>query len=263
MAAIDLFYAYSRNVLELSSYVWDRALEIAIQPSINKDMLIILLPLIATMFVMQLYFSRYRREELGWGSAFGNSAVLLFVGISLLAYLLNNSLFYFTNKTDMSMAKTLVVSVVIIESISLTITNFFHSTSKRLAYRLSSVFFLNFIAIISVILVYSNVSFDYITLISSILIFFILSLSFEIIKMVIPEHLFGEFKEIKESMKEEEVQLKEVEVEKKEAEKDEMKKKKDELIRERKKIREERERKNNQLFLIALITLGIEGLVRK
>src|SRR3989344_5233011 len=102
MASLELFYTYMREILELSGSAFDRALELAMQPSIHKDMLILLLPLLATLFVMQIYFSRYKREELGWNSAFGNSIVLLFVGISLIAYLLKNDMLYFTNKSTFS-----------------------------------------------------------------------------------------------------------------------------------------------------------------
>lgn len=245
MASFEWFYEVSRHILEFSGSVWDRALDIIAQPSAHKDMLIVLLPLLATLLVMQIYFSRYRKEELGWGSALGNSIVLIFVGTSLITYLIRNSLFYFTAKTPVSLIKTIIVFVVMLEGVTLAITNFFHATSKKIAYLLSSVLFLNFIAIISVIIVYSDVPLDFITLLSSILIFFILCLFFKIIQMLIPEHFFGEFNEIKESMKKAAIQLKEVKVETKEVEKDHIDKTKEEIKKEREKIRKERERIRN------------------
>ncbi len=237
MSGSEWFYEFSRRIFELSSSVWGRSFEIIIQPSIYKEMLWILLPLLATLFVMQIYFSRYKREELGWNSALGNSIVLLFVGAGLVVYIIKNNLFYFFNRTGISFIKTSIVLLVVLESILLVVTNFLHSTPKIVAYRLSSVLFLNFIAIISVILVYSNVPLDYITLVSSVLIFFVLCLFFEVLHILIPEHLFGEFNEIKESMREVEARLKEVEIEKKEAEEDRIHRRKKELDKEKEKIK--------------------------
>ncbi len=237
MSGFEWFYEFSRRIFELSSSVWGRSLEIIIQPSAYKEMLWILLPLLATLFVMQIYFSRYKREELGWNSALGNSIVLLFVGAGLVAHIIRNNLFYFFNKTGISFIKTSIVLLVVLESILLILTNFFHVTPKTVAYRLSSVLSLNFIAAISIILVYSNVPLDYITLVSSILIFFVLYIFFVVLHILIPEHIFGEFNEIKESIREVKSQLKEVEVEKKEAEEDRIQRKKKELDKEKDKIK--------------------------
>lgn len=62
---------------------WERFLELVMAPASEPDMLWFAIPLVIATFMITLYFGRYRREELGWNSAFGNTMVFLFVSIDL------------------------------------------------------------------------------------------------------------------------------------------------------------------------------------
>ena len=63
-----LEWFYGMSLLSLSAVV-ERCIEFLTAPFVYTDMLWIILPLILTLLVMELYFGVYSSEELGWSSA--------------------------------------------------------------------------------------------------------------------------------------------------------------------------------------------------
>jgi len=120
------------------------------------DMLWILIPLLFTLFLMELYFGRYKFEELGWNTAFSNTLVLIFVSLDLLRYLYNNGELIFG-------LKTILVGSVIFLGVILTFFNFFHILPKELGFTISSKFPMNFLALCSLLIIYSRVPLDFAT----------------------------------------------------------------------------------------------------
>ncbi len=145
--------------------LWQRILEIIYAPWGTKEMLFILVPLIVVLFVIELYFGRYKYEKLGWNTAVGNSLALLFVSMNLLDYLYSNGLFFTEHP------KMILAFVVCIESLFLLFVNFFHIFPREAAFGISSPLILNYIGAASIIMVYSNIPFDYLTLIAFIVLF--------------------------------------------------------------------------------------------
>ena len=171
--------------------ILERAVEILNQPILNKDMLWILLPLLTALFLMELYFGRYK-EELGCNSAVSNSVVLFFVGINLCSFLYaKNMLLGFTTVApelvDMAIKKTFIAFIIILESISLIALNFFHVVSKRFAFGLSSALIMNYVGLISIILVYSNIALDLITFPAILFLFIIMVLFFWVLQFFVPK----------------------------------------------------------------------------
>ncbi|MCL6500519.1 MAG: hypothetical protein K6T16_00600 [Candidatus Pacearchaeota archaeon] len=170
----------------------DRSAEIMRQPAINSEMLWILLPLLITLFLMELYFGRYTKAELGWNSAVGNSLVLFFVGMNLSSYLYSkNMLVGFTDVPvtllDVASQKTFIAFVIVIESVFLVVLNFFRLVSKRFAFGISSELILNYIGVISIIAVYSDLPLDLLSLSAVIFIFIVLVLFFWVLRAIEPK----------------------------------------------------------------------------
>lgn len=148
--------------------VWERALEILKQPAINKEMLWILLPLIAALFLIEFYFARYKKEELGWNTAVSNALVLLFVGLNLCSFLYSskagqNMLVGFGPEVELvvlsvALKKSAIAYFIILESVFLLILNFFHLANKCFAFGISSGMILNFMGVMAIIFVYTPVS---------------------------------------------------------------------------------------------------------
>ncbi|MGB9707867.1 MAG: hypothetical protein ACPLXC_00870 [Candidatus Pacearchaeota archaeon] len=173
------------------SIIFERAVEILKQPALNKDMLWILLPSIVTLFLMELYFGRYKEEELGWNSAVSNALVLFFVGMNLASWLYSHQLligFFSVEETIFmnALIKTLIAIFVLVESALLLFLNFFHLVKKKFAFGISSTLIINFIGVISIILVYSEVPLDALTFPAVLMTFIALVIFFRFIKLLEP-----------------------------------------------------------------------------
>ena len=176
---MDLVTLQSQAII-FSKEVIFRFVEIVKSPLDSTNMLWILMPLILVLLLMELYFSRYKSEELGWNTAFGNSLVLIFVSIDLLRYMYNIGQFGFNPRM------AIVVSIVFVGML-FTLLDFFHLLPKSLAFVISSRLPINFLALIGVILVYTNIPIDYITFFAFVLFLFIIGGFLRLIQLVIPE----------------------------------------------------------------------------
>ena len=199
-------------------FIGERALEIAKQPLINTEMLWILLPLLTALLLMELYFGRYKKEELGWNSAVSNSIILFFVGMNLCSFLYSkNMLIGLTvvpsDLVSIAAEKTFIALILILESISLIVLNFFHLVSRKFAFGISSALIMNFIGVISVVLVYSNIHLDMITIPAILLLFIIMVAFFSFLKIIEPKGEESEEEAEEKELEELEEELEEVEEE--------------------------------------------------
>lgn len=188
MVAYELLLEQFKLALIL---IFERALEILKQPMVNKEMLWILLPLLVTLFLIELYFSSHE-EELGWNSALANSLVLFFVGLDLTSYLYNKKMFVgiFAIEPalfEAAIKRTFLAILILVESVLLIVLNFFHLVDKRFAFGISSGLILNFIGVICIILIYSNIKMDIVTLPAVLFIFISLLLFFALLKVIVPK----------------------------------------------------------------------------
>jgi len=82
----------------------------------------------------------------------------LFVSLDLGRHLYENGLLFFDK------IKTVIVIAVLIEAILLAFLDFFHLFPERFAFKMSSHLPINFIAISAIILVYTNIRVDFVTM---------------------------------------------------------------------------------------------------
>ncbi len=80
---LSMQFTWNISLTYLSTEFFPRCLHIITSPVRNPDMLWMLVPLLATLIFMEFYFGRYKDEELGWNTAYGNALVLAFVSIDL------------------------------------------------------------------------------------------------------------------------------------------------------------------------------------
>ena len=64
--------------------VWPRIIEIVTTPIHHKQALWLIVPLLISTLLMQLYFGRNKDEELGWNTAYANSIALIYISMNLL-----------------------------------------------------------------------------------------------------------------------------------------------------------------------------------
>lgn len=164
---------------ELLINSYERATFILSQPLHNENLLWILVPLFLTLILMELYFGRYKKEELGWNTAFGNSLILIFVSANLINHLINNNLWADPVKTG-------VIITLLILGFTLTLLDYFHALPEKLAFTVSSKFPISFIAFLAILFVYIDIPLDIITLIALGLIFIVAYIIISIVHFLTP-----------------------------------------------------------------------------
>ncbi|MBU2638104.1 MAG: hypothetical protein KJ955_03970 [Nanoarchaeota archaeon] len=122
----------------------------------HPEMLWLITPVVISMVLISYYFGKYKKEELGWNTAFGNSIVMLFACVDLFRHLHGRELLGFNTYT-------MLVAVVMGEGVLLMLLNFLHALPKSFAFALSSGMTVNSILIFLVVIVYGQVQLDYIT----------------------------------------------------------------------------------------------------
>ena len=166
----------------------ERFIEIIKSPANNPDMLWLLLPLIAALILLEFYFGRYKEEELGWNTAFGNSLALIFIAILLAKHLYDHQILY-------DLSKISVVSSVLMMGVLLAILDFYHLLPEEIAFKISAKLPVDFLAFIAIVLVYTSIKLDWITaaaffavlVVLVILIWLVHTLSPKVREFILPE----------------------------------------------------------------------------
>lgn len=171
----------------------------------SKEVLWIVLPLLIATISMVIYFQRYKDEWPGWNTLVANSLVLFFVGMILIRYIyeidgvgaVNFITFY---------GKFILSIVVILLGIIMASLNFKHYLPKKLAVWISSPLTLNLTAYILLLIVYSNIKYDFNSIIALLIWFLFLISIFHLIKNVF-KRIFLHLKGLKEREPIEDIKL--------------------------------------------------------
>ncbi len=132
---------------------FNRFFELVYAPIHYPKMVWILFPLVVTVFLMELYFGRYPREEKGYHYALENTVYLLFVAVDLIRYLI-------VEQTVITSVKAFIIISIIVYALILGLFDFFHKIPRKLAYKTSSKSMIGFTAYIGIIIVYSDILLD-------------------------------------------------------------------------------------------------------
>ena len=165
--------------------IQQRISELVFAPMEFPEMLWIVTPLIATTLLMTLYFGKYKREELGWNTAVGNSLVLLFVAIDLYRYVFNTLgdgtfMVFIENPVP-----TLVCTVVLLEGLALMLLNFFHALPKKVTFFISAPLSVNLVAYVAMAIIYSGIPADDVTVAAALSAFAILYIFMMMLKLFV------------------------------------------------------------------------------
>lgn len=161
--------------------VYERFIEFLAAPLIHPDMLRVIIPLVLAIILSEIYSGRYKFEELGWVTAYTNGLILLFVSVDLLWFLSTKKALF-----PITVGSALTFSL-ILDGILLGLVNLLHALPKKFIFQINSTLPLNLVAYIIVVLVYSNMIFDFITLFAVLVFVTIVVLFSEFIWFLIPE----------------------------------------------------------------------------
>ena len=154
-----------------------RILEILLVPYFKKSVIWTIAPLIFALLMMQMYFGKYKTEQLGWNTAFNNSISLMWVTAILLKYVyekygLLNALKHY----ELTGYFILIIALVLF-TLVLTVLNFNHLIPKKFAFILSSPLSVNILAYFIIVIIMGKINLDIITFWASAVIFvFILAI---------------------------------------------------------------------------------------
>jgi hypothetical protein len=172
--------------------LWERFVDIVTAPFSIPQMLWITLPLLLTLLVMEFYFGRYRKEQLGWNSAVGNTLVLVFVSLDLLRQIYGPGGAPIMETLSLNAGKTLLASAIGLSGLLIMYFDFFHLIPKRLAFRISSSLPVNLTAYTAIAIVYAGIPIDFFTVSATFLLFIITTTLFTLIHIIEPKYLRGD-----------------------------------------------------------------------
>ena len=170
--------------------VLERFLELVTAPYTHPDLLWITIPLVIALVAMDIYFGRYWQEELGWNTAFGNSLALLFVTMDLMRELWTSiAVPSFASLVSENLKGVIVVLFLGLGSLWLLLAHFFHILPKKLAFLVSSRLPTTVFAYLAIVLIYTQIPLDKITLISAVVLFIVLLVVLKLIQLFVPMYI--------------------------------------------------------------------------
>jgi len=181
---------------EIAIAVLARLMELIKAPLTDHKMLWTAVPLVIATIFITVYFGKYRREELGWNSAFGNTMVFLFVSINIIQYMYYSG---GTGSIDNILSNQFYLTVALVLAAVAAFFMFivyYHLLPKRVAFFLFSAPPVNVSAYVLMTMVYTGVPVDYITLAAAVLLFLIIFFGLKLIQKIEemaghPEGLFA------------------------------------------------------------------------
>ncbi len=169
------------------TFVWPRIIDIITTPVYHKQALWLLIPLLISTILMQLYFGRNKDEELGWNTAYANSIALIYISISLLKVIYDQYGygFWYTLTPELT-SKIVFVGIILFQAFLLAFLDLFHSLPKRFSFFISSLPSVFVIALVTIVVVHTDIPVDVITLLAALALFFASIILFTLFRWLVP-----------------------------------------------------------------------------
>ncbi|MBN2121793.1 hypothetical protein JW721_01930 [Candidatus Micrarchaeota archaeon] len=168
----------------IAMQIWERFLELLSAPANEPQMLWFAIPLVFATIMMTLYFGRYRKEELGWSTAFENTMIFLFVSFDLVRKMYNSTVpGSWDNILGSSLYLPITAGLALVSIVSMLFV-YYHLLPKRLAYIAFSKLPINIGIYVVMTIVYVGVAADWITVGAGILLFAVVWLFIKVIQFL-------------------------------------------------------------------------------
>jgi hypothetical protein len=156
--------------------VLERFIEIVTFPLNNPSLIPSLIPVLVGLLVLELYFGRYTKEELGWNTAVGNATMLVTTSLTLIY---EEGLLY-----DIQSSGGVVAFTILGVGLLILTLNFYHIWPKMLAFNVSSAFIVYVLVYLTMALTYGDILIDANTIFAGALVFIALFWMFTIIQSI-------------------------------------------------------------------------------
>ena len=165
-----------QEYIDILMQVLLRFVDLVLAPITDQRMLWTAVPLIIATLFMTLYFGKYRKEELGWNTAFGNTMVFLFISLGLIQYMYySGDEGSWANLFSNTFYITITVILACVSLVFMFIT-YYHLLPKKVAFFLFSAPPVNVSVYVLMTIIYTGVAADYITLAAGIFLFLVIFL---------------------------------------------------------------------------------------
>ncbi len=194
------------------SEVYPRSIEILVSPWLARNTFWFILSIIFIVILIDLYFGRYKSEEIGWNTAFGNSISLFWISIIIFRFIIQNNPIKTILSNEIIFKKAVIASILTIWVLLLIYFNFFRILPKKFAFLISSANFTYPLAYVAISVIFGDFILDRTTFFAAILLFLLILLFLYLIRDCVPtskaselilakiEHQKQEEREIKKEM---------------------------------------------------------------
>lgn len=166
------------------AHVWDRFMELLNAPASEPQMLWFAIPLIFATLMMTLYFGRYRKEELGWNTAFENTMIFLFISFDLVRRMYYSAEPYgWANIFANPLYFMITVGLALVSIVSMLLV-YYHLLPKRVTFLLFSKLPINIALYVTMTIVYAGVAADWVTVGAGALLFIVVWVVIKAIQML-------------------------------------------------------------------------------
>ena len=168
----------------IAGAVWRRFMELLAAPSTEPDMLWFAIPLIFATLMMTLYYGRYRKEVLGWNTAFENTMIFLFVSFDLFRQMYESMEPYsWMNIYNNPLYLMITLGLASVSFVSMILV-YYHLLPKRIAFMLFAKLPINIALYVTMCIVYVNVAADWITVGAGVLLFMLVWVIIKLIQLL-------------------------------------------------------------------------------
>ena len=165
-----------------------RFFEFFVQPFRDSDLIWMIIPLVGIIIVMEIYWIRHKHEDIGWNTVAANSLVLVFISMDLFRFLSRKNSLTFIQVGTYGFSASILILICLFVGLMMFLLNFTQFWPKFLAYNFSSVFAVNILAYILVVVIYSSMPLDIITFFAGIAFFLLLNFIFLVIRKFYPSN---------------------------------------------------------------------------
>lgn len=148
-------------------------------------------PVIIFWIVIEIYFDRYKKEELGWNTALGNGLSILWVSFICLKFLFEDKLINFL------WSKFIAILFIFLYGAFIVFNSYHHELKKKISFLLASPTPIYFFSLVAILWTYGFLPITFWTVINLIILYIIIGLLELLLKKLIkPKEVKEETPEI-------------------------------------------------------------------
>lgn len=161
--------------------LWKGVVSIVTAPFKEPSIIWQLAPLIFLWVVLEIYFTMYKKETLGWNTALGNGVSLFWIVISVMQYIFSNNREFFT------WTKFIFIVVVLLYGLFIIYISFRHSINEKFAFIISSPSPIYFFSMMTIFVAYDLIAVNLLSIGSMFVTFVLFLLLRALLFLIIPE----------------------------------------------------------------------------